>query len=177
MGIKGNMLDLIFSSKPSFVRGVCTSANVSDTCDHFAVTFELHLWTAPQQEATKYRWKINREDQGKFQDLLEVPDWMFLENSNLSLDEMGVALESQVLWAARNCFQLQLIPVKNLAKLRLSREARTAISKHDSLFKHAKESGCSAALKTFRAAARRASGLVKRDHWNLVDEIASGRRE
>ena len=32
-------------------------------------------------------------------------------------------------------------------------------------------------LQNGRAGARRASGLVKRDHWNLVDEIASGRRE
>ncbi len=49
--------------------------------------------------------------------------------------------------------------------------------KSERVFRLAKQQGSSAAdWKNFRIAARNASELVKRDHWNIVDEIASGRK-
>jgi len=67
--------------------------------------------------------------------------------------------------------------VKNLSRLRLSHGARIAISKRKSLFSHAKTTGRSADFKEFRIAAKQASVLVRRDHWKVIDDVASRRRD
>lgn len=124
----GNLIDLVLTSKPHFIRNVRTASNVSEKCDHISVNFSLLLWSVTVPKATKYVWRINHDTSKTFQDSIEVANFTWMDDPGL-LDVKWQCIKSNVLSSGERSFHLSLVPLGHLIRSPLIREAGNAIKR------------------------------------------------